>query len=144
MQFDAHRLCSRMAHHVGQRLLSHPETGRLTSRIDPLQGWVRKKLDAKIGALRLLVEVPAQRRHRSKSSEIGGRRSKEICLACCRSVSRTAMPLVQLPRDEVALFQVLRGLQIELRCGERLAHLVMRFPRQMPSFVFLDLEETAR
>jgi aromatic ring-cleaving dioxygenase len=66
MQFDAYRLCPRMAHHVGQRLLSHPETGRLNSRIDPFQGWVGKKLDAKIGALRLLVEAPAQRRHQAQ------------------------------------------------------------------------------
>ena len=44
----------------------------------------------------------------------------------------------------VALLQALCGLQVDLRRRERLAHLVVKFPRQMPSFVFLDLEETAR
>jgi hypothetical protein len=62
MQFEGHRFGTRMAHHVGQRLLRHPKAGCLNGRIDPFQGWVRETLDAKAGQPRWLVEVPAQRR----------------------------------------------------------------------------------
>ena len=46
--------------------------------------------------------------------------------------------------DGGALFHALCGLQADLRRRQRLAQLVVKFPRQLPSLVFLDLEETAR
>jgi hypothetical protein len=52
-----------MAHGVGQRLLSHPEAGRLDGRLHAPKLRVREKLDVQPAGLRLLVKVAAQRWH---------------------------------------------------------------------------------
>ena len=55
-----------MANDISQSLLSHPEASRFYDRIDPLQVRVRDKRNVEADTLRLLVEVPAQRRHQSQ------------------------------------------------------------------------------
>lgn len=63
MQFDAHGLRTRMADDISQCFLSDSEAGRLDWPAEALQRPVSKKVDPKTNALRLLIDVPLQRRH---------------------------------------------------------------------------------
>ena len=143
MQFDANCLGARMAQDVGQRLLSHPEAGRFDRRIDTFQGWVREKLNAKIGALRLLVEVPARPgaapSHPKEADEAPARTSAHLLQERSRIaiLSSSRLRWRRAPPDVV-------GFQVDLRRRQCLAQLVVKFSPQMPSFVFLDLKETTR
>src|ERR1700720_724773 len=107
MQFDAHRLGPRMAHHVGQRLLSHPEAGRLDFRAHSFKGRVREKLDAKPGALRLLVEVPAQRRHQPQVIQKRRTKIQGELAHLLQEPFEDRNAIVQPPYDGGALLQAL-------------------------------------
>ena len=61
-----------MADDVRQRLLGHTKAGGLQGGVEPVFQTIGEEFFLEAGALRLLIHIPAQRRHQSDIVEHGG------------------------------------------------------------------------